>query len=67
MDRICCAICHAELQDDESIVMDEVNGLRHKDCFDLEPDFTNPDFVKDTDTYKNLVEKYWFYRADLIH
>lgn len=28
------------------IVMDEGNCLRHKDCYDLEPDFTNPAYVK---------------------
>lgn len=67
MSRICCGICHVELEYDDLIVMDKGNCLRHKDCYNIEPDFTNPEYIKDTDTYKNLMEKYSFYCANLIH
>ena len=57
--KIHCGGCHAQLEDDDIIIMDQVNGLTHRCCY-----FYHDDFIKTIDMFKNIKEKYWFFVED---
>ena len=58
---ICCVVCHIELKNDDVIVLDDFYTLWHKHCF--RPDIS---CSIDTDTYRNMISKYWFFRDRLL-
>jgi hypothetical protein len=60
--KIHCAGCRDVLKDEDVVIMDQMNGLTHKFCYDLVAEW-----IKDVDTYQNLKEKYWFFREKVTH
>jgi hypothetical protein len=60
--KICCGRCQIPLKDDDLLVLDEFNTLKHRGCYEL-----GPDYIKDVDTFKNIKEKYDFLREAFTH
>ncbi|OHR73743.1 hypothetical protein HMPREF3291_18280 [Bacillus sp. HMSC76G11] len=56
-----CGKCKIKLLNEDLVVMDDLNILRHKGCY-----IYNPKFVKEIDTYKNIKDKYWFFQ-ETVH
>ncbi|MGD6796273.1 hypothetical protein [Metabacillus indicus] len=54
---ILCAYCQTGFQENDKIIKDDLNTLCHLACYALESDY-----IRDIDTYKNILEKYWFYQ-----
>lgn len=50
--NIHCGIYHIPLEDEDFIIMDEMNYLKHRHCYDLDVQY-----IKDIDTYKNIKNK----------
>lgn len=62
--EIRCSTCRKVFEDDDWVVLDFINTLYHRYCYGLELG----DLVKDVDTYKDMIEKYWFFRdEELVH
>jgi hypothetical protein len=53
MSGICCGVCYVELKKEDMLIMDDMNCLKHKDCYDL-----HTKFIKDEDTYQNIRKKF---------
>lgn len=58
--EICCGKCHVELQEVDLIVMDYMNTLFHRHCYDKDVDYQ-----KDKGTYGYIKNKYLFYREGI--
>lgn len=57
--RISCGVCHELLKDDDLLTLDFMNKISHYTCL-------GADVIIDIDTYKNIKEKYWFFREELL-
>jgi hypothetical protein len=57
--KIHCGVCKVELNDEDPIIMDKINGLTHSDCYQL-----NKNFIKDEGNFKVIKEKYWFFQDE---
>ncbi|AZV45364.1 hypothetical protein [Peribacillus asahii] len=56
-----CGDCYSLLEDQDHVVLDEFNTLRHTYCgYDLVSEL-----VQDVGTYKNIKEKYQFFSEEV--
>jgi hypothetical protein len=60
--ELCCGACHKHLKDTDWIKLDFTNKLTHCTCNSVRSDST-----KDLDTYKNIKNKYSFFRIKLVN
>lgn len=56
MESVYCKECHIMLEDNEIVIMDELNALSHKHCYDWS--YGN---IKDMDTFYIIKSKYDYY------
>ena len=52
--KICCKICHCELDYNDSVIMDNCYDLYHSSCFKA-----TSSHILEIDKYKNILDKYW--------
>jgi hypothetical protein len=55
--KIHCCRCRQELESDDVVILDWYNTLFHRDCY-----FDKHALIKDSDTYQNIQNKYWFFQ-----
>ncbi|WP_026693888.1 hypothetical protein [Peribacillus kribbensis] len=60
--RLCCGFCHVELEDDDVVVLDEFNFVRHEECFDL-PNH----LIKGIDTLDNIRSRFGLFEKEYLH
>lgn len=60
--KICCGVCHVQLNNADVVTLDFFNTLHHYACLGADVDL-----ITEIATYKNIKEKYWFFQDKMIH